>query len=93
MKFIADPSGVDVLEEVEVFALGPTEVIVVGRLEFIYHEASDEYLEKFEGKLKKGVWYGTNIAVIFTLYRPAGSMEVDKIILDNIMLPIVKTVF
>jgi len=53
VKFIADPSGVDVLEEVEVFALGPTEVIVVGRLEFIYHEASDEYLEKFEGKLKK----------------------------------------
>jgi len=46
VKFIADPSGVDVLEEVEVFALGPTEVIVVGRLEFIYHEASDEYLEE-----------------------------------------------
>ncbi len=70
-----------ILSDAYIAELTPAEVIVIGRLEFIYHEASEEYLDRFEGKLKKGVWYSTKIAVKFSLSR--GSMEVDKVILDN----------
>jgi len=81
VKFISDPSKVEVLQDATIFALTPTDVIVTGRLEFIYHEASDEYLDRFEGKLKKGAWYSTKIAVKFLMER--GSMEIEKVILDN----------
>jgi hypothetical protein len=81
VKFIADTSKVEILSDAYIFGLTPLDAIVIGRLEFIYQEASDEYLDRFEGKLKKGVWYSTKIAVKFSLHR--GSMEVDKVILDN----------
>ena len=81
VKFIADPSNVEILSEAQIFELTPVDAVVIGRLEFIYHEASDKYLDRFEGKVKKGVWYSTNIAVKLSLQR--GSMEIDEVILDN----------
>ncbi|NLD46282.1 MAG: copper amine oxidase N-terminal domain-containing protein [Clostridiaceae bacterium] len=81
VKFIADTSKVEILSDTIIFEQVPADAIVIGRLEFIYHEASDEYLDRFKGKLKKGVWYSTNIAVKFSLQR--GSMEIEKVILDN----------
>ncbi|GAE86867.1 MULTISPECIES: copper amine oxidase N-terminal domain-containing protein [Acetivibrio] len=81
VKLIAGPSDLEVLADAEIFTLAPTDAVVVGRLEFIYHEASDEYLDRFEGKLKKGVWYTTKIAVLLSLQR--GLLDIDRVFLDN----------
>ncbi|HOM02118.1 MAG TPA: copper amine oxidase N-terminal domain-containing protein [Acetivibrio sp.] len=80
VKFIADPSDVEILLEHPIEDR-PYEIIVLGRLEFIYHEASDEYLDRFEGKLKKGVWYSTKIAVRFSLKYT--DLVLGNAILDN----------
>jgi len=80
VKFIADPSDIEVLM-IHPIENRPYKVMVLGRLEFIYHEASDEYLEKFGGKLKKGVRYSTKIAVTFEL-KP-NDAGLGHAILDN----------
>lgn len=81
VKFIADTSNVEVLRVAEIFELTPVDSVVIGRLEFIYYEASDEYLNRFEGKLKEGVWYSTKIAV--KLIWSKGFFEVEEVFLDN----------
>lgn len=81
VKFIADPSDVEILADYPAIEMGPAEAIVLGRLEFIYHEASDEYLNRFGGKLEKGVWYSTKIAVRLNL-RPT-DLVLGNVILDN----------
>ncbi|MDQ2086605.1 copper amine oxidase N-terminal domain-containing protein [Herbivorax sp. ANBcel31] len=82
VRFISDPSMVEVTQPGLTFDHQPDELIVKGKVEFIYHEASDEYLKKFNGKLEKGKWYTTDAIVVFRIRRTEALTLFDNVLLS-----------